>query len=311
MEIGDVMDQLNPHGEWRLDAARQIAHRLRNLAGLRAIVVAGSVARGYADEYSDLELPLFWDEPPSDATRHAIIHTLQADLLHPYNGPAQEDNLLINGFQVDLWQNTVAFEEDTLNAVLQRYSTDLGASNFMDTVRSCIPLAGDELIATWKQRASAYPEPLAVRNIQEQLPHLEIGHLMIHAARDNPALVYASISELQQYLFLILLALNHTYFPGPKWLYRSIEALPIKPIQAARRMKQVFHLAQAQAVDETINLLREALALVERYHPQINTTPTRLALEPQRMAHPAPVRLYQDDDAVSCQGFCKDRENVR
>jgi hypothetical protein len=305
------MGNFNMHSEWRLDAARQIAHLLRNFAGLRAIVVAGSVARGYADEYSDLELPLFWDAPPSDATRHAIIHTLRADLLHPYDGPAQEDNLLINGFQVDLWQCTVPFEEDTLDEVLQRYSTDLGDSNFMDTVRTCIPLAGDDLIATWKQRASAYPEPLAVRNIQEQLPHFEIGHLMIHAQRDNPALVYERVCEFQQHLFLLLLALNHAYFPGPKWLYRSIETLPVKPAQAAARMKRVFNLAQAQAVGEMISLLRETLALVEHSYPQINTTPTRLALEPRRLAHPEPVRLYQDDIELSHHGICQNCKYVR
>jgi hypothetical protein len=292
----EIMSNTDSHGEWRLEAARQIARRLRGFEGLRAIIVAGSVARGYADEYSDLELPLFWDELPSDATRHAVIRALEADFLHPYNGPAQEDNLLINGFQVDLWQCTVPFEEDTLDDVLQRYTTDLGASNFMDTVRTCIPLAGEGLIANWKQRASAYPEPLAVRNIQEQLPHFEIGHLMIHALRDNPALVYERISEMQQHLFLVLLALNHAYFPGPKWLYRTIEALPVQPAQAAQRMRRVFQLGQVQAVQAMIDLLGETLVLVEQAYPQIDVAPARCALAPRRVVHSQPVQLYESKD---------------
>jgi predicted nucleotidyltransferase len=28
--------------------------------GIKAIVLAGSVARDYADEYSDVEIPIFW-----------------------------------------------------------------------------------------------------------------------------------------------------------------------------------------------------------------------------------------------------------
>ena len=290
------MIEQNLHGKWRLEAARQIARRLRGIEGLRAVIVAGSVARGYADEYSDLELPLFWDELPSDATRHAVIRALEADFLRPYNGPAQEDNLLINGFQVDLWQCSVPFEEDTLDDVLQRYSTDLGASNFMDTVRTCIPLVGEVLIANWKQRASTYPEPLAVRNLQEQLPHFEIGHLMIHALRDNPALVYERISDMQQHLFLVLLALNHAYFPSPKWLYRTIEALPVQPVQAAQRMRQVFQLGQVQAAQAMIDLLSETLALVKQAYPQIDIAPTQCALTPRRAAHPQPVRLYESKD---------------
>jgi hypothetical protein len=288
------MIEVNPHTTWRLEAARQIAARLRGYDGLRAIVVAGSVARGYADEYSDLELPLFWDAPPSDETRHAIVKALQADFLRPYNSPAQEDNLLIHDFQVDLWQCTVPFEEDTLDDVLLRYSTDLGASNFMDTVRTCIPLAGQELIANWKQRACAYPEPLALRHLHEQLPHFEVGHLMIHALRDNPALVYERLSEMQQHLFLVLLALNHAYFPGPKWLYRTIEALPVQPVQAARRMRHVFQLGQVQAVEAMIDLLRETLGLVAQAYPQIDVAPALRALVPRRMAHPEPVQLYSE-----------------
>jgi predicted nucleotidyltransferase len=49
----------NVHARWRLNLAGQLAERMCAFAGVQAIVVGGSVARGYADEYSDLELPVF------------------------------------------------------------------------------------------------------------------------------------------------------------------------------------------------------------------------------------------------------------
>jgi predicted nucleotidyltransferase len=45
---------------WRLDFAKQLAVKIRAFPGLQAIAAGGSVARGYADAYSDLELLLSW-----------------------------------------------------------------------------------------------------------------------------------------------------------------------------------------------------------------------------------------------------------
>ena len=127
-------------------------------SGVQAIVVGGSVARGYADAYSDLELSIFWDELPTDATRLALVDALHGEFLYGYDGPAWEDQLLIDGFQVDLWHNTVAEEEAVFKAVLKDYSTDFGDSNFMDTIRACIPLYGEAIIEQWKRQAAHYPE---------------------------------------------------------------------------------------------------------------------------------------------------------
>ncbi|MEJ2708891.1 MAG: nucleotidyltransferase domain-containing protein [Anaerolineales bacterium] len=93
---------------WRLDFAKQLAVKIRAFAGLRAIVAGGSVVRGYADAYSDLELLLFWDALPDDDTRHALIETLQADFLYEYNGPSQEDQLLIHNFQAQFSSRLMA-----------------------------------------------------------------------------------------------------------------------------------------------------------------------------------------------------------
>ncbi|HEX2993250.1 MAG TPA: hypothetical protein VHP14_00405, partial [Anaerolineales bacterium] len=87
----------NTHVQRRIDFAQQLANPLLTFDGIQAIVIAGSVARGYADEYSDLEIPIFWETLPDDATRHAIVSALHAEFLYAYDGPACEDQLLIDG----------------------------------------------------------------------------------------------------------------------------------------------------------------------------------------------------------------------
>jgi len=262
----------SPHTQWRLNVARQLAERIRAFPGVQAIVVGGSVARDYTDAYSDLELPIFWDALPPDETRLALVTALHGEFLHGYDGPALEDQLLIDGFQVDLWHNTVAAEDDVFRAVLEDYSTDFGASNFMDTIRACIPLYGESIIQRWKQQAAQYPEALALKNVQQHITAFDAVQLTVIAYRDNPTVFYAAISRQQEAVFLVLLALNRLYFPTFKWMYQVLTTMSIKPVDVERRFRQAFRDPYDAAVHDTTHLLHETLALVNRHFPHLDTS---------------------------------------
>jgi predicted nucleotidyltransferase len=281
----------NPHAKWRIGLARQLAERLSTFDGVQAMVIAGSVARGYADEYSDLEIPVFWDRTPDDATRQALVATLPASFLYTYDGPSREDQLLIQGLQVDLWHNTVSDENAVIEAVLRDYSTDLGDSNFMDTVCACIPLYGDGIIQEWKRRAQEYPDELARRVIGEHLPAFSTSELTLHVHRHNPSAFYACLCHLQQKVFLVLLALNRAYFPTFKWMYHSLDAMQVKPPDVAQRFRQAFSVPCAEAMADTVQVLQETLELVEQHAPQMDTALVRRRLAYTRAAHKKPIRL--------------------
>lgn len=278
------------HSHWRLAFARELGLKLRNLSGLSAIVVGGSVARGFADEYSDLEMPLFWETLPTDDLRLAIAADLGADFLYPFNGPAWEDNLLIQGLQVDLWHCAVSDEEQVIASVLQGSNLDLGASNFMDTLRSCVPLHGEELIACWKAKAQIYPDDLAARNIAQAVSALEATHLSVLARRGNSTLFYGQVSAIQQQVFMILLALNRRYFPTFKWIYPTLAELAIKPDAAEARFRQAYTLPPLEAAEDTARIVTETLRLVEAQFPQIDTKEVPNQLRITRAAHTEPVR---------------------
>ncbi len=279
------------HTTWRLGVARRLAAKISAFRGVQAVVVAGSVARGYADAYSDLEMPCFWETLPSDDTRHAIAAALGAEFLYGYDGPSLEDQLLVSGFQVDMWHNTVAVEEATIDGVLHGYRTDLGDSNFMDTIRACIPLYGEDIIRGWKERAQAYPDELALRAIRERLPAFQTSQLALAGQRDNPTEFYAGLSQLQQAIFLVLLALNQTYFPTFKWMYRVLESLAIQPKDTAQRLRCAFAVPYPEAVANMACLLDETLALVEQRFPQLDTAWARRRLAYTRAAYEKPVEV--------------------
>jgi hypothetical protein len=274
-----------PHSQWRIEFAEQLAKQLVAFEGIKAIVIAGSVARDYADEYSDLEIPVFWETLPDDTTRHAIVSALHGEFLYKYDGPAREDQLLVEGLQVDLWHIAVEHQEAILEAVLRGQQSDLGSLNALDTIRFCIPLYGHELVQSWKRRAQEYPDELAERIIQEHLASFSTAELFIQAQRNNPTAFYAQLSFLQQEIFLVLLALNRRYFPTFKWLYRALESMPVKPEAISQRFRQAYEASHPEAIADTKRLLEETLHLVERQFPQIDTAPIYHRLSYMRAAH--------------------------
>ncbi len=283
----------NPHTQWRLDIAQQLAERIRAFHGVQAIIVGGSVARGYADAYSDLELPIFWDALPPNETRLALVAALHGEFLHGYDGPALEDQLLISGFQVDLWHNTVTGEDAVFKAVLEDYSTDFGDSNFMDTIRACIPLYGDAIIQQWKQQAALYPEALALKNIRQHIAAFDAAQLVVVAHRDNPTAFYTAISRQQEAIFLVLLALNRLYFPTFKWMYQVLATMALKPVDVEQRFRQTFIASYAAAIADTTRLLAETVALVEQRFPQLDTTAVRRRLAYARKAYTEPAKIQR------------------
>jgi predicted nucleotidyltransferase len=261
----------NPHTKWRIDFAQHLAKRLETVEGIKAIVIAGSVARDYADEYSDIEIPIFWETLPDDVTRHAIVSVLNGKFLYAYDGPAHEDQLLIDGVQVDLWDVSTTHQEEILEDVLHMHHFDLGTLNALDTIRSCIPLFGHEMVQEWKLRAQEYPDELAKKIIQEHLAAFSIGELFVLAKRNNPTAFYSRLSFLQQEAFLVLLALNRRYFPTFKWLYHTLESMQVKPEAIDRRFRKAYEAPFTEAIEDTKSILEETVRLVERQFPQIDT----------------------------------------
>jgi predicted nucleotidyltransferase len=269
---------MNPHAQWRLDLARRLSLKLRRFAGIEAIVVGGSVARDYSDAYSDIELILYWEQPPTQDVRHAIISDLQAAYRYPAIDPSHDSALLIEGCPVDLWHLAVADQLATMHAVLEEYSVDLDAGSVLDTIGACVPFYGEEMVQEWKERVAVYPEALTVRFLETYLPHFHLRQIHLAAYRDDPTTFYYILSTMQRTLFLCLLALNRFYFPTFKWMYTVLDSMPLAPAQVGPRLRQMFGEPPLRAVASLHDVLAQTLALAERHYPELDTAYARYRL---------------------------------
>ena len=269
---------MNPHVAWRLDLARDLAACLRPFSGLRAVLVGGSVARGYSDPWSDLELLLYWDADPEPDLRRGVMAALGATLRYGPDHPGHWSACLIGGFPVDVWHRTGAAEEAALDAVLGDYSLDLIANNLLDTIRSGIPLVGGEVIQSWKDRLAVYPDGLTLRFLEHYLPHFHLRHLQYAARRDNPTAFFHTLSDIQCSLFLVLLALNGRWFPTYRWMYPALDAMPVVPADIGPRLRRMYREPPRMAASQLRDVLAETLGLVRTHVPRLDS----LLLEPER-----------------------------
>lgn len=276
---------MNAPAQWRLDFAHTLRARLQQFAEIEAIAVVGSVARDYSDAYSDLELLVVWSQLPNPDQHTALVRALQAEYRYPTFDPGYQSAFRVQGFPVDLWHTTIAQEEVVMHAVLHDLSLDLVANNRVDTLQSCIPLCGADHAISWKARLQAYPSELAVRFIETYIPHFHLRHLNYAARRDNPTAFYHTFSDIQCSLFLVLLALNASYFPTFKWMYPALRRMPHTPHQVAGRLHAMFNAPPLQAAAHLRAVLGETLDMVETAYPSIDTAYARYGLDQEPLTY--------------------------
>jgi predicted nucleotidyltransferase len=279
---------MNAHVQWRLDFAHTLSAELRQFADIETIAVLGSVARGYSDQYSDLELLLVWNQLPSPDQQSTLLRALRAEYRYPAFDPGYQSAFRIQGVPVDLWHTTAAQEEAFMRAVLHEYSLDLVANNRLDTLRSCIPLYGSEQVRDWQARLQAYPSELALRFIQSYIPHFHLRQLNLAAYRDNPTTFYHMLSDIQCSLFMVLLALNGFYFPTFKWMYQTLQRMTSTPNQLVARLQSMFRESPIHAAAQLRAVLSETLDMVESAYPHLDAAYARYGLDQESQTYTRP-----------------------
>ena len=64
---------MNDASRWRIAVARRVEACYRQDSRVRAFMIGGSVSRGLADRYSDLEIGVFWTTTPSPEERQTFL----------------------------------------------------------------------------------------------------------------------------------------------------------------------------------------------------------------------------------------------
>ena len=249
-----------------------------------AVLVGGSVSRGHADRWSDLELGVFWVAAPSAGARAALADAAGAAdrRVFPDAGlpDASEEDYLVDGVKVDVVHLTVAAAARVVDDVTERADPTVAKHVLVATLRHGVPLHGGALLAGWRARAAAYPGELRVAMVEQHLAFGPHWWLEMLAERDDVPYLHDLLCRVERSVLGALFGLNQVYPPSAtlKWAARTAESLAVAPPNLAPRLKRVFRAAPREGVQEARRLIDETVDLVDAHLPAFDTAPVRARL---------------------------------
>ena len=271
-----TVDKLNPDSQWRLDLARSVAPEYLSQPGVAAVAVCGSVARGWADRHSDIELTVWWHRAPTPAERAACVHRVAglSQRRGHLTNPDVED-FAVCGVKFDVAHPTVDGQDHIVSCVVDGHDTSEVSQVAVADVMSAIPIHGGELLGRWRRRADPYPEGLARAMVEANLkfgPNAWVERL---TERDDLLpLAEISVTAVKQ-VFGVLLGLNRIYHPGNKWMDRTLASMKVCPLEIPIRMRAVLASPARARVAELKRLIEHTIRLVEQELPDVDTAPVR------------------------------------
>jgi hypothetical protein len=235
------------------------------------IALTGSVARGEADEDSDVEI-VFWAAamPPADA-RAAWLAAIGAEQVMLDDGPMPGGSLWATFRWRGVWIEGGWQAFSDVDAELRAILTAEAIGHFRVLLASilleALPLRTTGHLAAWQARLDRYPDLLAERIIAAntqvwQLPHAVQGRWALCRRGELFSLAERLTWDVYNVL-RVLFALNRTWEPDWKWLGLATEGLAIKPERLAERIHFVFSCVDPYGrVTACQELIRDTLALV-------------------------------------------------
>jgi predicted nucleotidyltransferase len=266
--------------ERRRAIARRSAEHFAANPAVAAVLLAGSVARGLADDLSDIELDVYWRRPPTEDERIAAIEGAGWERVYADEDEHEwADGYRIDGVKLDAGNFLTSTIDGYLSAALQDADTEPELQVRITALLQGQPLHGADLICAWRDRCSAYPVSLALAMVAKGLDLRPRERLEMLVVRDDVLLLHRDLVDSLQGLLDALFGLNRVFTPHPfhKWLEWESTLLPLKPDDLVRRIRRLLRAAPREAVDEVGALAEETFDLVAAHLPEFQITPVREA----------------------------------
>lgn len=270
-----------------IELARRAAPAYAATGNVVAVVAAGSVGRGHADAYSDLELDVYWARPPSDDERLAPITALggRLDELWPYEPAEAEwaENYQVDGCDVGVSGYLAEWLTGCIDDVVLRADPDNLKQMRLAALNEGMAVFGEDAVAGWRSRSGEYPDELAVAVATDYLDPARLGRwpqrrALVH--RGDTVLLRACLPPVTEMVLGALCAVNRVLIPHPafKWSARIVERCPVAPADLPARLSAVADLPAVEATQVLDELLADVVDLVAGELPEVPLDGLRAAL---------------------------------
>ncbi|MCB0724737.1 MAG: nucleotidyltransferase domain-containing protein [Ignavibacteriae bacterium] len=273
---------MNEISKQRMELARQNAGELMDDPNVIAMLVTGSVAKGIADDNSDIDTIVLYEKPldQNDFDR------IKEDAVSSGGGLYGEDinsgitvYKFVDGIRYDYGHTFIEPWEKELNEYLSE--PDINNAEFQIMLSGFVdgaPIKGDEW-AEEKRRhfIESYPDKYAEDLVKKNLAfHPKWVLVKMGLERNDTLFLYETFLDIEKRIFGILCGINRLYHPGKfKSADFTIDKMKIKPENLYKRFTDVFHSGEEEAIEILSGLIMETLDIVDKYMPGISTKRNR------------------------------------
>lgn len=248
---------------------------------VRAIGVSGSVARGQADAYSDIDMSIYYKELPSAEELKVAYEQNQGSDYRIHDSDRKVgyvvDQYFVQGVKCDVGHITIECFERDMDMVLEQCDPDNPLLNVMAGILDMEPLHGAKLIEQWKAKIANYPDKLAQGMVKKHLHFRGVWFVNNYGLKRDDVLFFTDeLLQAVKNIIGVLLGLNRFYHPVNsvpfKGMDKFINKMAIAPNNLSFRLKQIFREEPQTAVKNLGELIEETFALVEKHMPEVDTT---------------------------------------
>ncbi|MDY0395672.1 DUF4037 domain-containing protein [Virgibacillus halophilus] len=242
---------------------------------VEAVLLGGSVARGWQDEHSDIELFVLWNVSPTEEDRNIPINHLHGHIIdfHPYEEEEWSESFITQGVKLEISNFLTNSMQKVINDVIIDCDTDLHKQCLVASVHDGISLAGEEIMAQLKKKVEVYPKELSGAMIRS---NMYLGSKWDNRKalldREDWLLLYKLIVSAQENLMGVLFGLNQLYVHHPvfKWQQRSLEKMKIVPENLSYRLTAILLEHPRSGLRELEMVIQEIYQLVQKAYPSMD-----------------------------------------
>jgi hypothetical protein len=270
--IKQLPDNATKQSQKLLRIAKQISDLATEDIALAA-ALTGSVARGNADEFSDIELRFFTQEFPDSSQKLIWLESIKAkDII--LDKKSIEDNsewvsFMYKGVAIELGWNS--FDEQTkhLEAILKGQSVDRLSVIVAEILVNCFILKDHQYFNYWRQMLSYYPDVLQNAIIEDSsenflLPGFAAARWSLIKREEYFTLSDRLMTDNIN-LIRLLFALNRQWEPDLKWLEVMLKRLENKPKNIENHLnKLIWNGNPSESLQQTLHLICQILQLLPK-----------------------------------------------
>jgi Nucleotidyltransferase domain len=266
--VNDIAERLRKFAE------SLVALELEHTAPAAALLT-GSVSTGEADEYSDLDLILYFahalpDEAAIEAVR-AAAGGGDAIPIGPRTELAYAIQFPVERVQVQLAHETLAGVEADIAKVLDELEVDTPLQKALEGLHTGIALHGAETIERLRARA-AYSEDLQRAMIEAFWRFSPLWYVADQLERRDAVVWRYEVMAQSAYNVLgVLAGLNRVWFTTfqLKRMRKLVASFEVAPPRLAERLEALFDPDLKAAVAELERLVGETRELVQKRFPDL------------------------------------------